>query len=621
MTILQSGCILLQLAALAVPPLFAAAQPSPPAGYTISTFAGNNTSGFSGDGSAATSAQISGPYGIAIDSAGNLFFADQHNHRIRKVDNSGNISTVAGNGTSGFSGDGSGATSAELASPLGVAVDSSGNLYIADTGNNRIRKVTSGGTISTIAGLDTAGFSGDGAAATSAELSTPVGIAVDSSGNLYIADTGNNRIRKIGTDGNINTIAGDGTAGSAGDNGPAAYARLKAPRGVTLDGAGNLYIADADNNRIRKVTTDGTITTVAGSAASGFAGDGGPANAAVLNGPRSVAVDTAGNLYISDYYNSRVRKVAANGTIFTIAGNGLFAYYGDGGPATDAILNFPLGIAVGSGGKVYISDSANNVIRLLTPSASNAPPAIQDGGVVTASAFGAFNTVAPGSWIEIYGSNLAINTRTWTAKDFNGSTAPAVLDGTTVTIGGQAAAISYISPTQVNAQVPSTVGTGPQQITVTTASGTSAAYTITVNDAQPGLYAPPAFKVNGLQYAGATFPDGTFVGPVGALPGVTSHPAKPGDTIILYGVGFGPVNPSIPSGWIVDQANTLSMPFQVMFGEAPANLAYDGLAPNQVGLYQFNVVVPNVANNDAVSLKFSLGGVLGTQTLYIAVHD
>jgi uncharacterized protein (TIGR03437 family) len=620
MNTFKLGRILLQFAIVAVSSHSYGAQPSPPAGYTITTIAGNNSAGFSGDGSAATSAQISGPWGIAVDSSGNIYFADQFNHRIRKIDTSGNISTVAGKGTSGFSGDGGSATSAELASPVGVAVDSSGNLYIADTGNNRIRKV-SGGNISTIAGTDTAGFSGDGGAATSAQLKTPVGIVVDSSGNIYFSDSGNNRIRKITTDGNINTIAGNGSSGSAGDGGPATSARLKGPRGLALDSAGNLYIADADNSRIRRVATDGTITTVAGNGTAGFAGDGGPATQASLNGARSVAVDGAGNLYISDYYNSRVRKITANGTILTIAGNGLFAFSGDGGPGTEATLNFPLGVAVGSGGKVFIADTGNNVIRQLSPQLSG-PPTINANGVVSASAFGAFNSVAPGSWIEIYGSNLSANTRSWTAADFNGNSAPAALDGTTVTIGGQAAAISYISPTQVNVQVPSTVGTGMQQVTVSTAAGTSAAYTVTVNPTQPGLLAPAAFKVNGQQYAGATFPDGvTFVAPAGAIPGVNSRPAKPGETIILYGVGFGAVTPDIPAGQIVQQQNTLSLPFQVTFGETAATLVYDGLAPNAVGLYQFNVVVPNVANSDAVPLKFSLGGVLGTQTLYVAVHD
>jgi sugar lactone lactonase YvrE len=260
----------------------------------ISTVAGiHGTAGYNGDGAAATSAELNEPTGVAVDSSGNLYIADWANSRIRKVTvSTGNISTVAGNGTGGFSGDGAAATSAELWDPYGVAVDSAGNIYIADWGNHRIREVTvSTGKISTVAGNGTAGYGGDGAAATSAKLNNPYGVAVDSSGNLYIADTVNNRVRKVtaGT-GFISTVAGNGTAGYSGDGAAATSAKLSSPRGVVVDSSGNIYIADYTNNRIRKVTVStGFISTVAGTGTGSFSGDGAAATSATINGPVGIA--------------------------------------------------------------------------------------------------------------------------------------------------------------------------------------------------------------------------------------------------------------------------------------------------------------------------------------------
>ena len=593
-------------------------------GYTITTMAGNGTRGYSGDGGPATSAQLSSPAGIFVDASGTLYIADQVNYRIRAVTAQGNISTVAGNGTAGYAGDGGKATSAELANPFAVAVDSSGNFYIADVTNAVIRKVTSAGTITTVAGNNTAGagFGGDGGAGTSAQLNQPSGVAVDSSGNVFIADTVNNRIRKLTSGGTITTAAGTGVAGFSGDGLAGTKAMLNAPRGIAVDAFNNLYIADSGNQRIRKLASNGIITTVAGTGVAGFSGDGGFATSAQINRPFDVKVDSAGNLYIADYLNSRIRRVAANGGITTIAGNGRFAYTGDGGPATSATLNFPSGVAVDTSGNVYVADNQNSVIRLLTPPASLAtPPSINTGGVITASQFGAFPATAPGSWIEIYGSGLAAGAGSW-ANSFTGVNAPTLLDGTTVTIGGQAAFLSYVSDGQVNAQVPSNVGLGPQSLFVNSPTGSSAPYTITVNATEPGMVAPPSFNIGGRQYVAALFPDNvTFAIPPGAIPGVPSRQAKPGDIIVIYGVGFGPVTPDTPAGQIVQQQTDLVSPLQIFFGQTPATLKYQGLAPQQVGLYQFNVVVPNVGSNDATPLSFTLGGVSGTQQLYIAVQD
>jgi uncharacterized protein (TIGR03437 family) len=249
-------------------------------------------------------------------------------------------------------------------------------------------------------------------------------------------------------------------------------------------------------------------------------------------------------------------------------------------------------------------------------------PGISAGGVISAYAFGGFTSVAPGSWIEIYGANLAADARPWAGTDFTGVNAPTSLDHTTVTIGGQSAFIDYISPSQVNVQVPSNVGTGTQPLVVTTDNGVSPALNIPVQLEEPGLLAPTSFNIGGKQNVVALFPDGaTYVAPPGTVANETSRRARSGDIITLYGIGFGAVTPSIPAGQIVGQLNTLAAPFHLLFGQAEATLKYDGLAPNAVGLYQFNVVVPNVTPSDAVPVTFTLAGVAGTQTLYIAVGN
>jgi len=266
------------------------------------------------------------------------------------------------------------------------------------------------------------------------------------------------------------------------------------------------------------------------------------------------------------------------------------------------------------------------VLALAAVSAAAPPP----GGnptitaMVSAGAYGGFSSVAPGSWVEIYGSNLASSTRGWTGTDFNGNSAPTTLEGVKVNIGGQLAFIDYIasSPGQINAQLPSNIATGGTlEVTVTNGSATSAPFNIKVNPLQPGLLAPSAFQIGGKQYVVALLPDGTYVLPTGAIPGVASRQAHPGETIVMYGIGFGSVSPNFPAGQIVTASNQLTQSFQLLFGQTPAQLPFDGLAPNYVGLYQFDVVVPPVPDNDLVPLTFNLGGVAGSQTLYIAVHQ
>ena len=251
----------------------------------------------------------------------------------------------------------------------------------------------------------------------------------------------------------------------------------------------------------------------------------------------------------------------------------------------------------------------------------DATPVIQS--VISAGSYGGFSAVAPGTWMEIYGTNLAnVLSQTWATADFNGNAAPTALGGTTVTIGGQPAFIDYVSPGQVNAQVPSNIATGPQPVVVSMAGGTSAAYTATVNVTEPGLLAPAVFNLAAGQYVVALFPDNvTYVLPPGVTNAVPTARAKPGNIITVYGIGFGSVTPTIPAGQIVTQTNNLPPGFQASFAGIPATLQFAGLVAGNLGLYQFNLVVPNVAASDTVPLTFSLGGTAGTQKLIISVGN
>lgn len=335
---------------------------------TISTAAGSGGFRNAPEGAPAAQGALTGPRGVAADAAGNVYIADTGGNRIRKVLPDGGMVTVAGTGMYGYFNDGGPAVEAAVAAPRAVAVDGEGNLYYSDGNSHTIRKIDAHGVIARFAGsYEASGFAGDGGQAADARLAGPEGLALDGLGNLYAADSANHRVRRIAPDGTISTVAGNGQAESTGDGGAAIEAGLNLPAGVAVDGAGNLYIAEFRGGRVRKVAPDGVISTYAGDGSRGYGGDGGPAVEAALRDPYGLAVDPAGNLYIADANGARIRKVSPDGVITTVAGKGESGFSGDGGPAADAALAFPTGLAVDGAGRLFVADSGNDRIRVVNP--------------------------------------------------------------------------------------------------------------------------------------------------------------------------------------------------------------------------------------------------------------
>lgn len=331
--------------------------------FRISTRVGNGTPGYSGDGGPAENALVNWPRDVALDADGSLYITDTNNHRIRRVGTNGIITRVAGTGSSGYSGDGGPALCAQLAAPRGIAIGADGYLYVSDTENHCVRRIDPDGRITAIAGTGAPGYGGDGGPAVAAQLSWPSAIAVGGDGSIYVADTGNHRIRWVSRGGVINTRAGTGDAGYDGDGRPGACARLSAPRGLAVGPDGSLYIGDTENHRVRRVALDGAISTVAGNGQAGYSGEAGAAVEAELSFPRGVAVGPDGSLFIADCGNSVIRQVRPDGTIVTIAGKGSEGYTGDGGSATQAQLADPHGVVVSREGIVYTAEPRNSCIR------------------------------------------------------------------------------------------------------------------------------------------------------------------------------------------------------------------------------------------------------------------
>jgi uncharacterized protein (TIGR03437 family) len=534
--------------------------------YTITTIVGSpGNPGFAGDSGSAVGSQLNFPFGLAVDKSGTIYIADGLNNRVRKV-SGGVITTVAGNGTAGFTGDNGSATSAELNNPTGVAVDSSGNIYIADSGNNVVRKVANG-TITTFAGSNSvgAGYSGDTGTAITAQLNNPVGVAADAAGNVYIADAGNNVVRQVYS-GNIITAAVGFTH----------------PDAVAIDSSGNLYVADTVARRIVEYS-GGVYTTIAGNGNGAFSGDDGPGTQAALNAPMGLAVDASGNVYIADTLNGRIRKLTPSGTITTIAGTGALYFSGDNGPASQAAMYFPRGVAVDPSGNVYIADTANSVIRQL----QGTLPVVSANGVVNAASFS--TQVSPGALATVFGSNFALRNASANAP------LPTSLAGVSVSVNGQSAPLLYVTPTQVNFQVPWETALGSATVTVNVNGGSSNSIAVPVLGAAPGLFTTSS------GHAVVQNSDYTLNDP--------SNPAQAGSTIVAYLSGSGPVDTPIADGAATPLQPLVSATSSssATIGSSPAQIAFAGLAPGFVGLVQVNIVVPSDLQTGDYPLTITIG--------------
>ena len=741
---------------------------------TLTTLAGQSAVFGYSDGPAATT-YLFNPFGVIPDGSGGIYYAEYSSNRIRHI-SGGSVSTTAGK--LHYAGDGGAATAALIYNAVDEVVDAQGNFYINDSGNFRVRKVSPSGAISTFAGNGLAGTAVvENSQATSGALPQVYSIAIDGQGSVYLGVY--QKIYKITQAGIISTFAGSTSASSgSGDGGPASSAGFGVVTGLVVDGSGNVYVGDSVVPRIRIITTDGKINNYAGSSGSGYSGDGGLATSAKLSGFGPLAVDSKGNLYIGDTNNHVVRMVTPGGIISTIIGNGTAGSPADGGSAKTSQFYGAAGLVADAGGNVYVTcadystykldtagiihviagtgktavadgliatatsgflgkgirvlnstgdllvaDPLNSVIRQMTldspsgivaaggnsqsgPTGSALPNPIRvtvngragvpvpgvtvnftvasgqatlsagssvtdatgtagiavtlgsSAGTVTITAsiagtalpaatftetatsinpnctigtpaitsvrsltdFGGLSSFGSGSWLEIKGSNLAIDARLWAGNDFNGSNAPTMLDGSGVSINGNAGFVEYISPGQINVQAPADSATGAAPITVSNCAGTSNPVSLQKAAIAPGVLATSAFNIGGKQYLVALYQDGvTFVGNVGLIAGVPFRPAKPGDVITIYGIGFGAVTPAQTPGVVVAQQNAIAG-LTVSFGQTAATTGYAGLAPGNIGLYQINITVPNVPAGD-YQINIGVGGVGIQQTVYLTVSQ
>jgi uncharacterized protein (TIGR03437 family) len=566
---------------------------------TISTLAGNGGPFFSGDGGPATAALLS-VGGIAADSAGNVYVSDSQTSRVRKIASNGTISTIAGIGTAGFSGDGGPASSAQLNVPAGIAVDSGGNVYVADYQNQRVRKISGGGTIATVAGSGVAGFSGDGGPATQANLNGPVSVAVDSSGNLWIADSGNNRVRKVSSQGTIATVVGNGQFGEGGNGGPAVNASIDMTVNIAVDTAANLYLAEYNEDRIRKVGTDGVINLFAGggftgSGSNGYGGDGGPATMSQISTPSGLAVDSSGNLFIADCGDNRVREVTPNGTIVTIAGNGTSGYFGDGSLAINGELRPCSGIAIDAEGNLYVghNDASSNGAAIRALRASSTPLGVN----VVNGASNMAAALAPGEIVVFYGSGLGPDPIVSAQNGVFGTQ----LGGVSVLFNGVAAPMIYSWTKQVAAVVPyELTNASTARVQIQYQGQTVFDQTAVVGPAAPALFTA---NTSGLGQAAALNQDGTINSP--------QNPAAAGSVIVLFATGEGQTTPGGVDGKLA--AAPLPQPQQQVFaqigGDYSPVVQYAGGAPGLVaGVLQVNVQIPaTIKSGAAVPVQIAVG--------------
>lgn len=523
-------------------PLFAAAQ-------TITTIAGTGVRGFSDSTFALANLQnqcdpnrFEQVSHIAVDTRGAVYVADSGNQRIRRIDPGGAIVTIAGDGAAPAAtcvsfnpvNDGASALNAHLYNPADMLVRADGTIIVADQQNNRIRQISPSGTISTIAGNGLHNLFAPGVPATASPMDWPSALALDAAGNVVFAEIHSNRIGRINAaSGRVETVAGNGFPGTA---------TLTKPAGIAIDRAGNVWIADTGNHRIRRASPDGTLTTVAGTGTQGYCGDGGPAASACFDTPMDVKLDSRGNTYVADTGNHRIRRIDPAGVVSTVAGTGIPGFGADGVAATASALNYPCAIALDANDDLYLVDWQNYRIRKL------AFASVSAGGIVDGASFSA--PPAPGGIFSIFGSNLAPG-----LVQAESVPLPTQLGGVRVEINGTAVPLYFVSPGQINGQIPYETSSGPATLTV---AGVSVGFTI----------APAA--------------PGVFV----AL--------RQGDVAVAYVTGLGAVSPAVPTG---DAASTEVLSYAVSpvtatIGGVPAQVLFAGLAPGFIGLGQVNVAIP-----------------------------
>jgi uncharacterized protein (TIGR03437 family) len=560
---------------------------------TIHTVAGDGYLHAVGDGGPATSAVLYQPSAVALDYSGDLFVADSGTQRIRQVTASGIIVTLAGSGVAGYAGDQGPASAAQLNAPAGVAMDGSGNVAIADTVNQRVRKVAQG-VISTELGTGTAGAGPNNTAPLATPVRSPSGLCYDLGGNQYVVDTLNNRVLRAPPGALVETAAGNGAAGSLGDGGPAPTAQLNQPAACATDAAGNLYIADTANHRIRKVTPAGSITTVAGTGSPGAGGDEGPAAAAAITSPRGVAVDGSGDIFIADTGNQRIRMVTGDGVIHTVAGQGTIGFSGDGGAALAAQLASPAGLCTDGSGDLYIADSGNNRIRRLSPVAAQAvvtaipppptPLVVQNAATQVAGA------VAPGELVILTGAGMGPQAGVAGLLNASGLVAN-IVEGTQVLFDNVPAPVFYTQYSQVTVQVPYTVaGNAATQLVVQYLGVTAGSASIPVADSVPGLF-PQVWNQDGSANSAA-------------------NPAPRGSIVTLSATGEGLRNDANTTG--LPAAAPYASPQQPMLltiGGAMASVAYSGAAPGLVGVLQVNALVPSDPPSGQSPVVLTVGAV------------
>jgi uncharacterized protein (TIGR03437 family) len=567
--------------------------------YTIATVVGGGTTVPSPQPIPAAQARLVQPFGVATDTNGNLFIADTA--QLTKF-SGGNI--IALTGTSD--------------APWGVAVDGSGNTYIADAGVNMVHKIDPGGNISNFAGNGSAGYSGDGGPATGAQLQNPYAVAVDAAGNVYIADSANHVVRKV-SNGVITTFAGGGSQ-SLNGSAPATSVFLTETDGLAFDPSGNLYITSRGGLYVYKVTPAAIISIFAGNGDLSNSGDGGLAINAGVFSTTGVAVDARGDVVFASDGGCVIREVTPDGIIHTIAGNGKCGYSGDGGAATNAQINTPWGLAA-SGTQIYVADRLNHVVRLLTTGAViGGPPTVPSGGVVTLN--GTANAIQPGAWFSIYGTNLI----TGSVPQLWSGNYPTTLGGTSVMIDNKPAYLWYAGPTQLNVQAPDDTTRGVVNVAVTTSSGTATS-TVTLADQSPAWsllgddkhVAGIIVRPDGSGAYGSGSGSYDIIGPTGTSLGYKTVAAKAGDTIVLFGGGFGPTSPSIPAGQAYNGPAAAAVDnIAVTINSHSVSSFFTGV--QSPGLFQFNITLPPGLGTGDQPLSAMVNGVSTPAGVVIALQ-